>query len=118
VRSEHQLMAEIHYNIFTNVRNRVSQGPEFGRCHLQNNNWLSKMGIPMLEMKQIMTANQIHCISISYNYINCSREKYTMDIHLKINRIYASIIFIFEKLVMPVAGDEAFKDREKTSIYS
>jgi hypothetical protein len=46
---------------------------------------------------KIMAANQIHNRSMSYNYIKCSREKYTVDLHLKIKR-YTCIVSLFKKL--------------------
>jgi hypothetical protein len=33
-----------------------------------------------------MATNQIHCRSMSYNYIKCSREQYTADLHLEIKK--------------------------------
>jgi hypothetical protein len=80
------MMAKIHYNIFTNenAQSRVSPGPEFGRCHMINNNDLSEAGIPMLEVNEIMDSNQVHCRSMSYINIKCSREQYTTYLHLKI----------------------------------
>jgi hypothetical protein len=59
---------------------------------------LTEAGIPMLRIKtKIMAIDQIHYISMSYNYIKCSREKYTADLHLKIKR-YKCIVSIFKKL--------------------
>ena len=101
-----------------NVKNWVILGPEFGRCHLQNNNCLSEAGIPMLRMNWIMVSNQIHYISMSYNYTKCIHEQYTSYLHLKISRRYTSSICIFKKLVTPTTGDENFIARETTSRYS
>jgi hypothetical protein len=59
---------------------------------------LTEAGIAMLGIKtKIMVANQIHCRSMSYNYITCSRGQYKMDLHLKI-KIYTCIVSIFKKL--------------------
>jgi hypothetical protein len=65
-----------------------------------------------------MGANEIHCRSMSYNYIKCSCEKYMADLHLKIIQRYTSIVCIFQKLMTSVVGDEAFIAQETTSRYS
>jgi hypothetical protein len=67
----------------------------------------------MLGIKtKIMVANQIHCRSMSYNYIKCSREKYKIDLHLKIKR-YTCIVSIFKKLSVIGWLNMMFSELEK-----
>jgi hypothetical protein len=46
-----------------------------------------------------MATNQIHCRSMSYNYIKCSREQYTAELHLKIQKIYMQSIHLSEAVL-------------------
>jgi hypothetical protein len=49
-------------------------------------------------------------------YIKCSREQYTMDLHLKIiEDIQVQYDMHLQEASMPVAGDEDFIARETTS---
>jgi hypothetical protein len=63
-----------------------------------------------------MATNQIHCRSMSNNYIKSSREQYTAELHLEIRKIYiAKYPSSSEADLGLMARDEDFRARATTS---
>ena len=83
--------------ICTDVLNKWAQESGIGKCHLQKYQMSHRGGHTHDRDKiECMATNQIHCRSMSYNYIKCSREQYIVDLHLKIKNIYMYSIYLLE----------------------
>jgi hypothetical protein len=90
------MMAEINYQYLSTYQTGEPRDQNSGGAICKIKIVSRRRAYPCLECNNIMATNQIHCRSMSYNYIKCSHEQYTTDLHLKIKKIYMYSIHLLE----------------------